>query len=94
MVMDGKITLTDINVAAYLEMNGQDSSLVRQDSGRVVFTFPDEEKVRDLIDRFNYEQELSYFTFCLKRLRGRMLELRDGSRRNGSGNHYADRARQ
>jgi len=83
------IDLLDINRAAYLEKNQIKAHLIKRADGRVVFRFPADEKVQRLLVEYetNPEIRLLDFVITLKRLRGRMLDIREGRNGNG-GNGY------
>lgn|GEM_PF-3629700 len=87
---DNKLTITDVNEAAFLEMRGHNCTMLRTDSRKVVFLFPDTLEVHDDMEAFIYNDLISEFVFHLKRTRSRMLELRDGSRAFNP-RHYANR---
>lgn len=82
----GKIILLDVHEAAFLEDGGAEVELVRRNDGRVVFAFEDTELARELRTMFVSDGRLQRFCSTLRRLRGRMIDCRDG--------RYADRSRQ
>ena len=87
---DGNRTLPlyDIHTAAFLEYRGIELTLTKQGT-RVVFEVPTtDEAYRALAEyQTNPDIPLLDFVAVLRRLRGRMLDERDGERRYGYGNH-------
>ncbi len=73
------ILLNDINLGAFLELQGIRLSLELQGE-RVVFEAPDTLETRDAIRAFNSDTPIGANTFAraLRNLRGRMLSRRDG----------------
>ena len=77
------LDLTDIQRAAFLLLHNVEPQLIRGRDGRVVFrVLVDQEVQRLLLDyERNPQVKLLDFVGVLKRLRGRMIDARDG--RNG-----------
>lgn len=78
------IDLIDIQKAAYLELNHVNSRLIKGPDGRVVFRFLLDEEVQHFLIEYESNPEIRLLDYVgvLKRLRGRMLDARDG---NGNG---------
>lgn len=93
--MSEKIVL-DINEAAFYEMNGLTAAFQKRSDGRILFSFEDTARLRELEEEYLNDARLQDFVYFLKRARGRMLEVRDGRWRAHNGNggqRYADRTR-
>lgn len=85
-----KYAVSDIHTAAMLERRGFPALLEKDHSGRVNFFFEDpDQRFFETLDEFNRDSELQVFISHLKRLRGRMLDMR-GSMRTGNGNGYGE----
>lgn len=72
-----KFSTLDINVAAYLELNGIPTVLENQ-NGRVIFSFPISDRLYELAHDYNSNVAVPVadFVTALKSLRGRMLTAR------------------
>lgn len=83
-----KYAITDIHTAAMLERRGFSALLEKDQSGRVNFFFEDpDQRFFETLDEFNRDAEMQVFISHLKRLRGRMLDLRN-EREREYGNRY------
>lgn len=82
-----KIPLYDIHEAAHQELNGNEVSLELQGS-RVVFEVPATDTTYRLLQEYhaNPSVALGDFVRVLKRLRSKMLDLRDGHGQGRYGN--------
>lgn len=89
MQNDTKIPLYDIHTAAFLEYKGIRLTLIKVGT-RVLFEVPADDASYRLLAEFqtNPDTPLLDYVNILKRLRGRMLDARDGSgaRRTEDGN--------
>ena len=84
------IDLQEIHKAAFLNLNGIKTPEVRETSGRIVWRVTVDSEVQRLLMEYegNPQVPLLDFTGCLKRLRGRMLDVRQGRNllnENGNG---------
>lgn len=78
-VDNGTLHLMDIHLSAFLEQQGM-VPLLQKQSGRVVFIFPNTQEVASLIQHYNSNPtgiRLLDYVQHLRRLRARMLALRD-----------------
>ena len=84
-----KLPQHDINASAYLEYKGIQAELTLQGT-RVVFEFPATNEVYALLREYqgNPSTPILDYVNVLRRLRARMLELRD----NGKGNAYGNKS--
>jgi hypothetical protein len=73
------LSIIDIHQAAYLHLQGVEPSLTRQGT-RVIFEFPGSQAVLALLKRYNANPPVNVLDFVshLRRLRSRMLEVRNG----------------
>jgi len=75
----GTIPSMDIYMSGFLQLFGIEPTLVKQ-SGRVVFAFPNTERVASLIQEYNSNPTgipLLDYIQQLRRLRSQMLAMRD-----------------
>lgn len=81
------ISITDITGAlSFLHLKGiEDITFKTLDNGRVIGEAPATPEVYKLLAEFqsNPEVPINEFLACQRRLRGQMLDLRDGNGRNG-----------
>jgi hypothetical protein len=85
--MEG-LPIYDINVGAYLELNGIPLKLEKEATGRVVFKVQADQRLFQLLKAFEENEPVGVKTFAgyLKNLRTRMLVLRDdGKEQRGNG---------
>jgi hypothetical protein len=81
-----KIPIHDIpGLGAFLEHRKIHVNLKRQDNGRVIGEVPAIDKVYRLMGEFQSNPSVLLLDYLAdqRRLRGRMLDLRDGTMRNG-----------
>ncbi|MBA4417407.1 MAG: hypothetical protein C0392_05805 [Syntrophus sp. (in: bacteria)] len=86
-----RITLTDLTGAApWLEMHGIPVELERTSTGKVVGYVPATNEVYRLLGELQTgpKVDLNEFMGIQRRIRGKMLDLRDGNGRRGRGNGY------
>ena len=79
--MAARIPVYDIQIAAFLELNSIHLTLTKDhDSGRVIFEAPADDKVYQILSRYENNTAVGVKTFAgfLKNLRGRMLAVRNG----------------
>jgi hypothetical protein len=76
---NGTLPLMDIHLSAFIQLQGVEPVLLKQ-SGRVVFAFPNTERVMSLIQEYNGNPvgiRLLDYIQHLRRLRSQMLAMRD-----------------
>jgi hypothetical protein len=80
MTLGKRLPLYDINQAAFLEFKGTSSTLTKQGS-RVVFEFPSTAQTYELLREYQDNPSISLLDYVavLRRLRAKMLEVRDGN---------------
>ena len=85
----GTIDLQDIHKTAYLIMHNKQPELIRNRDGRVVFRIKTDNEVQRLLIDYECNPEIRLLDFVnvLKRLRGRMLDVRDAHNGNGEREH-------
>lgn len=81
-----ELNLLDIHLSAYLIFHGIDP-ILGQKNGKIIFIFPANEKVYQLMNRFNGDEDVPVASFCttLKALRGQMLTAKSSIDDNGNG---------
>jgi hypothetical protein len=79
-----RITILDLNTAAFCSLHGLDPELSMQ-GGRVVFSFPASEDFYKLSTLYNSNVEVPCLDLiqAIKKTRGKMLSLKEG---DGNGN--------
>jgi hypothetical protein len=84
------IKILDIYISAFLSLHGIEPKL-ELNNGRVVFTFPAEDKVYRLMNLFNSNVDIPVadFVTTVKTLRGKMLTAKETE--NGKGERYGYR---
>ena len=82
---NASIELTDLNVAGFLSLQNIPVTLVTR-QGRVFFLVPGDDRTRKELARFQGDPLVPALSLIshIKRLRGKMLDAREG--RNGHGN--------
>ena len=89
---NGKIvSIKDIHTAAYLEFKGIELTLCKIGT-RVVFSISADDLSYRLLAEFQTNPEVPILEYVnlLRRLRSRMLDVRDGTP-NGNGRRYSER---
>lgn len=74
---NGNLPILDIHQAAYLNLHGIEPNLTKQGT-RVVFEFPGNQSVFNLIQQYNRNPVVPILDFVshLRRLRAQMISLR------------------
>jgi|GEM_PF-619244 len=81
---DQQISILDLNTAAFLSMHGLEPELSMQ-GGRVVFNFPANAEFYRLSSLYNDNSQVGCLDFVqsTKKMRGKMLSMKEGSTGNG-----------
>ncbi len=79
-----KISILDLNTAAFLSLHGLEPELTLQ-GGRVVFNFPANNEFYRLSSLYNDNSEIPCLDFvqAIKKLRGKMLSKKEAPHGNG-----------
>jgi len=84
-----QISLLDLNTASFLSLHGLEPELSMQ-GGRVVFIFPANAEFYQLSSLYNDNSQVSCLDFvqAIKKMRGKMLSMKEGNTGNGNRRNY------